>query len=71
MWCVRFDHWISRANASEMYLKKQSYPAILCNILDLEFNESIDYGDFVYEFVLILYAIHLECCKQLEKVNHQ
>jgi hypothetical protein len=57
MWCMGFVHWIPYVNASEMYHKKQSCQATLCNISDLLFNKESDYRDLVYKIVFILYTM--------------
>jgi len=72
MRCMVFDHWISCAPASDMYLKKQMTQDICCVIFQTYslIKDQIK-SKLFRNLVYLLTALHLEYCKQLEREIHQ
>jgi len=62
-----FDHWISCAPTSDMYLKKQKSEDIFCVIFQTYYLTKYQImGNLLMNLVSLSTAFHLECCKQLE-----
>ena len=62
-----FDHWISCAPTSDMYIKKQKNQDTICVIFQTYYlTKDQRMGNLFRNLVLLSTTFHLERCKQLE-----